>query len=443
MANFHLLVVEDDPQIINSLELLLPADWKMTWIKDPNLISGRIKAHAAFVDMHLSPQGPAQGPEIIRQLLQHNPTLEVVAMSGDLSLELMEDCLSAGARQYLAKPFSKEEVLAQLEKIRALWMLRNPQNSRMSYHFGPSQTSQKLQKEIANLVGEPGPLLIFGETGTGKEIVFKALNAQEQNRPAVSVNVSALSENLFESELFGHVKGAFTGADQNKMGLVEAAQNGDLFLDEIEALSLSNQVKLLRFLESGEFKKVGAKEFQYSNCRVIVASNESLNELVAQGKFREDLYFRICGKTLQLTPLRERPEDISFFANYFLSQLKPRINKTWSPEALATIKKYSWPGNLRELKRVAEQAAQIARLPMIRETDVRGLLSSSESSNPALSLENGLEEGLKNFEKEMILHAMRLSEGPEAAAELLKISRSTLYKKLKDHNLSTDKRDYP
>jgi DNA-binding NtrC family response regulator len=442
MSNFHLLVVEDDPQIISSLELLLPVDWKMTWIKDPSLISGRIKAHAAFVDMHLSPEGPAQGPQIIRQLLQHNATLEVVAMSGDLSLELMEDCLNAGARQYLAKPFSKEEVLAQLEKIRALWSLRNPQTNRANYQFGPSHSSQLLQKEIANLVGEPGPVLIHGETGTGKEIVFKALNAQEQNRPAVSVNISALTETLFESELFGHIKGAFTGADQNKIGLVEAAQNGDLFLDEIEALSLSNQVKLLRFLESGEFKKVGAKDFQYSNCRVIVASNENLKELVAQGKFREDLYFRICGKTIELTPLRERPEDISFFADHFLNQLKPRINKAWSPEVLPTLKKYPWPGNLRELKRVAEQAAQIARLPMIRETDVRGLLNSADNTSSAMNIEKGLDQALQIFEKEMILHAMRLSEGPEAAAELLKISRSTLYKKLKDHNLSTDKRDY-
>jgi DNA-binding NtrC family response regulator len=447
MAAFHLLVVDDDSLIIQSIKAILPADWVMTSSNTGMDLDDRLVVHAAMVDMHLDKSGVAQGPRIIQKLLDSNPQIEAIAMSGDLSLDLMEACLKAGAKRYLAKPLLKDEVLSVLDKIQALWNLRllNSQifSQGHSRLYGPSTAGEKLAHDLASLAGEPGPILIEGETGTGKEEAFKQLNQQERNRPFVAVNISGLSDSLFESELFGHVKGAFTGADQTKIGLLEAAHGGDLFLDEIEALPLHHQVKLLRFLESGEFKKVGAKESQISRCRVIVASNESLAKLVQEGKFREDLYYRLSGKKLSLPALRDRKEDIPRLAEFFLNRLKPRLNKTWSAGAIELLQTYSWPGNIRELKRVTEQVALICPLPVIRPQDLEHLLAvgTAKKESMALDLSKGLSHLLEEREKELIELALEKCQTADQAAELLQVSRSTFYKKIKDFGIGQPQKD--
>ena len=210
--------------------------------------------HAAFVDIHLTGTlTRTEGIDAMKALTEKHPHLEVVAMSGDMRRALMESTLKAGASRFLAKPLSMEEVSLVLEKIEALWQLRGlktqNQNSQTPW-IGSSKASEEVKKFIASMAGEKAPVLIDGESGTGKEVVAQLLHQKKDNRPFVAVNVAAISENLFESEFFGHVKGAFTGAVQNKVGYVELAHGGDLFLDEIEALSLVHQAKLLRFLES-------------------------------------------------------------------------------------------------------------------------------------------------------------------------------------------------
>lgn len=448
-SHFNLLVIDDDSLIIRSLKLILPSHWKMVSMQNLSSLQNVDSFHAAFVDMHLQGNTDfAEGPEFIRQLHLLNPHIEIIAMSGDLSIELMEQCLNNGAQRYLAKPLMPEEILSQLEKIEAKWLMKQIESRMDRTHFrwiGNSSQSVAIKKQIAELRGERNPILIEGETGSGKEVIFKILNQQEPLRPFVAVNISAISENLFESEMFGHTRGAFTGADQMKIGLAEAANGGDLFLDEIEALSLPHQVKLLRFLESGEVRKVGSKETLKIQTRVICATNESLEDLVKEGKFRKDLLFRLKGQHIVLPPLRNRIEDIEDLAHFFLELQKPRINKILSKEALEELKKYSWPGNVRELKRICEQLSIIARLPIIRAEDVQQLLgtphqlpqieTNDQELKVSVPLSQGLHENLIIFEKSMISYALQQTKTLEEACQFLKISRSSLYKKIKDFDL--------
>ena len=241
---------------------------------------------------------------------------------------------------------------------------------------GESAASQSIRRQIAQLKNEAGPILIEGESGTGKEVTAQLLHAQQPGNPFVAINVASVPELLFESEFFGHVKGAFTGADQNKMGLAEAASGGDLFLDEVEALSPALQAKLLRFLETGEVRRVGAKESIHVKTRVIAASNRNLNTLVAEGKFREDLLWRLSGKKILLPPLRERPEDIDELAKHFLSLDKYR-KKEIVDDAMHVLRSYQWPGNVRELKRVCEQLLLSSPLPLVRKDDVLAVIRPS------------------------------------------------------------------
>lgn len=441
---FHLLVVEDDSLVADAISLVLPKSWRMTHFSSFAALKKSTPGlfHAAFVDMHLQGTShPAEGPSVIAHLAGLSSTAEIVAMSGDLSLELMESCLKSGARKFLAKPLLADEVTGTLDKIEALWQMRNLETrgsqKKISW-LGSSEASENIRRQIASLRGEPGPILIEGETGTGKEVSFHLLNQQEPNRPTVLVNVAGISENLFESEMYGHVRGAFTGADAQKIGLAEAAHGGDLFLDEIEALPLSQQVKLLRFLESGEIRKVGAKESQIVNVRVIAASNQSLQGLVKENKFREDLLFRLSGKKLQLPPLKNRKEDIPELAKFFISQQKPRNNKFFSEDALKELQNHSWPGNVRELKRICEQLALSAPLPMIRPVDIQHLITgkATASLSQSFDLSVGLAGLMENFEAHVLKEALaKTNQDIEKTSELLKISRSSLYQKIKNYNL--------
>lgn len=444
---FSLLIVDDDLLVHQSLKMCLPNHWKVFSAPTLEAIQYERFYHAAFVDMHLEPGSKkAAGPQVIEKLTKNNGQLEVVAMSGDLSRELMESCLKAGAQKFLAKPLMPEEVLLILEKIEALWDLRSvdPTAQRHSTRWvGTSAASQKIKKRIADLRGETSPVLIEGETGCGKEVVARLLHEQEGDRPFIAVNLASIPENLFESEMFGHVKGAYTGADSNKVGLTEAAHGGDLFLDEIEALPLSQQAKLLRFLETGEVRRVGAKESSHVKTRVIAASNKSLEKMVAAGEFREDLLYRLASQRIELTPLRNRLEDIDELAQHFLQAERPRRNKTIAEDGLEALKKYNWPGNVRELKRVCEQLSLTSPLPFIRAEDVNGWLkpvaqATGAPSYTAIDFNKGLNNLVEEFEAHVIRTCLKQAQDIEEAAKILQISRSNLYKKIKDYKIEED-----
>lgn len=439
-GKFHLLVVDDDSLIHDSLKLILPKNWSMHSCfspKEATEVTGFF--HAALVDMHLTKNvQTAEGPTVIAHLRTKFPLTEIFGMSGDLTLELMEKALNSGARRFIAKPLAVDEVKSIIDKAEALWTIRDlgKKTDEISW-VGKTPESEKVLYSIAALRGEKGPILIEGETGSGKEVVAHLLSHQEKGRPFVPVNIAAIAENLFESEVFGHVRGAFTGADSLKIGLAEAANSGDLFLDEIEALPLNHQVKLLRFLESGEVRRVGAKESIHVNTRVIAASNQSLEELVKNGKFREDLYFRLSGKRINLPPLRQRKDDIELLCHKFLSADRSRNGKIISPEALALLKSYNWPGNVRELKRICEQLLLTSPLPIIRKEDTERVLPSDRAQAQFdLVLEKGLAYLVESFEKEVLAKALaRTNNDVDKAAEMIQISRSSFYKKMKDYQI--------
>ena len=440
-SSFSLLLVDDDPLIADSLRLIFPRHWKLTVIQNPDQLPREGFFHAAFVDLHLTQDlRKAEGPDVIREIKVRFPKTEVISISGDLNLEQMEKCLEAGAVKFLAKPLLADEVRATIDKLEALWQLREIElrpGPQKIHWVGSSKVSENLKNEIARLRGEKGPILVEGETGTGKEVVAKLLHQQEPGRPFIPVNISAIPENLFESELFGHAKGAFTGADSMKVGLTEAAQGGDLFLDEIEALPLTQQVKLLRFLESGEIRRVGAKDPLHIQVRVIAATNQNLEKLVSEGKFREDLLYRLKAHKLLLPPLKNRKEDLDELVKFFLSKERPRSNKMMSPEALEALKSYSWPGNVRELKRVCEQLVLTSPLPVIRALDVTKLLGSDPMSETSSAISENLDLAtlMNRYESQVLRKFLAGSDSVDAAAEKLKISRSSLYKKMKDYGI--------
>ncbi|KHD87595.1 MAG: transcriptional regulator [Bdellovibrio sp. ArHS] len=444
---FSLLIVDDDPLVQQSLKMCLPNHWKVFSAVKLEAIQYERFYHAAFVDMHLEPGATkAAGPQIIEKLIKHNNQLEVVAMSGDLSRALMESCLKAGAQRFLAKPLMPEEILLILEKIEALWDLRSLDPSALRHTtrwVGSSSASAKVKKRIAELRGETSTVLIEGETGCGKEVVARLLHEQEAERPFIAVNLASIPENLFESEMFGHVKGAFTGAEQNKVGLTEAAHGGDLFLDEIEALPLSQQAKLLRFLETGEVRRVGAKESTTVKTRVIAATNRSLEKMVAAGEFREDLLYRLSSQRIELPALRERLEDIDELARHFLEAERPRRNKTIAEDGLAALKKYNWPGNVRELKRVCEQLSLTSPLPFIRDEDVAAWLKPAATalgapSYTTIDFNKGLNTLVEEFEAHAIRTCLKQTRDVEEAAKVLQVSRSNLYKKIKDYKIDEE-----
>ncbi len=434
---FRVLLVDDDSLIEQSFQRFLPKNWELTWTQNPKDLPQNTFFHAVFVDMFIASRSTPDGIAVIHKLSGLFPQTEIIAVSGDLRREIMEQTIGAGAQRFLMKPLMGEEVELALKKIEALWKLRFPKH-RNSAWIGLSSLSQKVLREVAILKSESGPILLEGESGTGKEVVAKMLNEQETNRPFVSVNVAALTETLFESEMFGHVRGAFTGADQNRVGLCEAANGGDLFLDEIEALPLSLQPKFLRFLETGEFRKLGAKENQKSHCRIIAATNEKLETKVQKKEFREDLFFRLAGKRLKIAPLRDRTDDIALLAQFFLDQVRPQRKKKFTDDALQVLKKYSWPGNVRELKRLSEQMSLISPLPYIRSEDLSGWLQAQTlNSVPdfAKISELGLQDTLAQYEKNLISHVLKQEKEVEAAAKVLRVSKSNLYRKLKEYGI--------
>lgn len=439
MKELVLLVVDDDELVIQSVKMALPDQWRMMATQNPANLPER-GYQAALVDIHLTGQlGRTEGIEVIRRLSQKHAHLEIIAMSGNLDRQIMEQCLKAGASRFLAKPLSLEELTLTLDKIEALFLLQGATARTVAggaRWIGSSAASQSIQRQIAQLRNENGPILIEGESGTGKEVSAQLIHSQQNGGPFVVINVASVPDNLFESEFFGHTKGAFTGADQNKMGLAEAAHGGDLFLDEIEALAMPLQAKLLRFLETGEVRRVGAKETIMVHTRVIAATNRNLNQMVAEGKFREDLLWRLSGKKILLPPLREHAEDVPELVRHFIALDKFR-RKEIGDDAMQVLREYPWPGNVRELKRVCEQLILTGPLPVLRREDVLQVIRppAQLSSGMSYDFAKGLADLVLEFEAQIIQKALTMHGEIDDVARLLKISRSSLYKKIKDHNI--------
>jgi len=396
------------------------------------------------------------GVEVLGQLRQISPTTDAVLMTGHASLETAVEAVRHGAFEYITKPCKLTELEVVLRRIAEKRELAN-QNMALrqrvkaaegpSVLIGNSPAMQRVHRLIATIAPTDATVLILGETGTGKELVARAIYEQSKRASSVfvPVNCGALSENLVESELFGHRKGAFTGADRDHKGLFEVASGGTLFLDELGELSKNIQVKLLRFLESGEIRRTGESEPFRADVRVLCATNRDVREMIAQDTFREDLYFRINIFEIVIPPLRERRSDIPELAHHLLARAarKPReqVAGLLRPEMIDVLLEHDWPGNVRELANVMEYAFIVAsggpitpdHLPshLLRGTRRTTVPFPAQGPSSPSAPSSGAPRTLREIEMEHVLAVVAKHNGnkPAAAAEL-GVSLKTLYNKL-------------
>ena len=386
------------------------------------------------------------GVEILEKLKQMSPEAQVIMMTGNATVENAIASMKLGAYDYLTKPFNLEELFILVERAGELSDLRRQneiiqrerERQRRFWDFvGVSPHTQEVRQLIEKVAPTDFTVLITGDTGTGKEVVARTIHwkSPRHQKPFVVINCSAIQDTLLESELFGYARGAFTGATRDKRGLIEVANTGTLFLDEIGDVSHDFQTKLLRFLENGEYRPVGSTHHIKSDVRIIAATNRNLKALMREGKFREDLYYRLNVFHIHLLPLRERREDIPPLARYCLQRVCARMGRAVpeiTPEALKILQQYDWFGNVRELDNVIERALILSDGIRITPDDIPSDMKTIEGDAlPPPGLHS-----LQSVEREHILRVLREAGGNKTrTAQILGISKKTLYFKLKNYGL--------
>jgi two-component system response regulator HydG len=396
--------------------------------------------------------GDVGGMEVLAKARRELPDAEVVILTGHESIKTAVSALQAGAATYLAKPLDINELRVVVDKqsqaqrlVRSNIELQKQLNERFGFEgvVGNSPSMHTVVQRLRQIAPTSASVLITGESGTGKELVAKAIhnNSPRRYKPFVPLNCAALSENILESELFGHVKGAFTGADRERKGWFEHANGGTLFLDEVGDIPLSTQVKLLRVLESGEIVRVGSNEPLKVNVRLVSATNRDLADAIQTGGVRQDLYHRLKVVSVKLPPLRSRREDIPLLIDFFLKEFSKAHEKTVtsiSPAARKALMAYGWPGNVRELKNTIESMVVIDYDGVL---DVDDLPEDIQATTPAaVETEAGMSHlvgrSLDEIEKYYIAETLKMTEGNrEEAAKLLGIGERTLYRKIKEYGI--------
>ncbi len=371
-------------------------------------------------------------------LIQLAKPVPVLIMTSYSSVQSAVDAMKQGAADYIAKPYNHDEMILTINRLLKSQQLEN-QNKALkreidSLHpvknlMGKSDSILQVKDRIQRVAQTDTSVLILGETGTGKELTARAIHAQSQRseKPLISINCASIPENLIESELFGHEKGAFTGALQSSKGLIAAADSGTLFLDEIGELSLEAQAQLLRVLQEGEIRRVGSNKMQYVDIRLIAATHRNLLDMVEQKLFREDLYYRLNVMEITLPPLRQRCDDILQLANQILHMLSTRFQRSnfkFDDDAIRQLQEYHWPGNVRELENVIERSIILSNGEIITSQDLGLQQIAANRSSPALSAELSMDEYFIEFVKE---HQHRFNETELSAR--LGISRKNLWER--------------
>jgi two-component system NtrC family response regulator len=435
-----LLIVEDDEDIRTQMKWALASDYEVIIAGDRPEAVAAFTAHrptVTLLDLGLPPRpnDPDEGLTTLSSLLAVDPMAKVVIVSGQGDKQNALRAVGTGAYDFLCKPVEMDELRHVLQRSAYVAELeqeyRALQQSRAADSFEGMLGASPQMQGVFNFVRKVGPttapVLILGESGTGKEMVAQALHrhSAHKNGPFIAINCNAIPENLLESELFGHERGAFTGAHTQRKGHIESAAGGTLFLDEIGELPAAVQVKLLRFLQEKRFQRVGGRQEIHSNARVIAATNVNLEESVASGKFREDLYFRLAVVIVKIPPLRERGDDIGLVANEFLHRFgaehgKPKL--TFSPDAIRALNVHRWPGNIRDLQNRVQRAVIMAEGKRVTADDLE--LTDVVGALPAQTLR----EARESVEREIVQDALRRHRGKiTSAASELGISRPTLY----------------
>jgi len=395
------------------------------------------------------------GLEALEIIKAYNPAIPVIIMTAYSSVETAVEALKQGAHDYLTKPLDFEKLRLTID--RAMEHTRLKEENRqlretLGQQFdsrniiGKSPAMLKLLETVSQVAPSEATVLISGESGTGKELIAGAIhfNSQRKNGPFVKINCAAITETLLESELFGHEKGAFTGADRRKDGRFSQAHGGTLFLDEVSEMSLMMQVKLLRALQEREFNRVGGEATIQVDVRVIAATNKNLVDQINMGAFREDLYYRLNVVELQVPPLSERKEDIPLLTRHFLEIFAAKNRKEikgFTPKAMENLINYDWPGNVRELMNAVERAVVLARSSYLDESDFPFMKNFLEECDPKdlNASDAGFLEGdapLEEIEKKAILNTLEAANGNKSeAARRLGITRKTLHKKLKAYGV--------
>lgn len=437
-----LLIVDDDEAIRTQMKWALGENYEIYFAQDRREALETFEANSPAVtllDLGLPPRPNEcdEGLAVLSDILATDNTAKVIIISGQNEKQNAIEAVGAGAYDFLCKPVEMDELRLLLRRCIHVVELEKEyhqlQQSRRADIFedmlGTSPQMQAVFEFIRKVAGTNAPVLFLGESGTGKEMAAAAIHRRSARKdgPFVAINCNAIPENLLESELFGHEKGAFTGAHVQRKGLLETASGGTLFLDEIGELPAAIQVKLLRFLQEQRFQRVGGRQEIQVDTRLVAATNANLKELINNGKFREDLYFRLAVVTIRLLPLRERGEDVLFLAREFLQRYSSqdgRPKMVFAPDALRAMSCYSWPGNVRELQNRVKRGVIMASGSRVSANDLELERDRVVASSAATTLRKARE----HVEREMVEQALKKNSGKiTSAAADLGISRPTLY----------------
>jgi DNA-binding NtrC family response regulator len=456
----RILIVDDEQIILRSCQRILSdAKYKIDVAQDGLTALGKINEYDYDVLILDIMMPKMDGIEVLRRVKEARPDIDIIMITGLHDIETAVHAMKLGALDYLPKPFEPEEL--QMIVSRAFdrraqlnGTLQPDSSAGTSYHFeniiGSSLPMQEVFRLIAHCAPTNSTVMLRGESGTGKELVARAIhyNSLRKDRPFVPVDCTSLSDNLLESELFGHVKGSFTGAVSNKKGLFETADGGTLFLDEIGNITLTTQAKLLRFIEEREFKAVGDTRVQKVDVRLITATNKDLEGMLADGDFRDDLYYRINIFPIEIPPIRERRDDIPALAMHFLNRFNEDIQhkaREFSPGAMNLLMNHDWPGNVRELENVVQRAVILAGGDVIRQghlVNVIDMLPRVDLDVPRTSEELkqikkiARRKSVENVEKHFVLGALKRSRwNVTRAAEATGMQRSNFQALMKKYDI--------
>ncbi len=439
-SNAVVLVVDDEPNILRTLTIGLQAiGLTVEAFGNPVEALDHLepaKYDVAFIDLKME---PIDGMQVLRELRRRSPSTTAVILTAHGSIDSAVEAMKSGAFDFLQKPFDLRELQLFAQKVlehHALQVEVNSLRRQLSEGAGGIDilTRNPLMRQQLELAGEiadsPLTVLIEGESGTGKELVAHYIHSVSARRekPFVKVNCAALPENLLESELFGHVKGAFTGAFKDREGRFALAEGGTVFLDEVGEIPPSSQVKLLRFLQDREFERLGENIPRKVDVRVIAATNRKLSESLAEGNFRDDLYYRLNAVRISLPPLRERPEDLLLLITHFLKTFAPGREVSVSDDAMGRLTRYRWPGNVRELENVMERAVLLAHDGTIEVAHLPAELQATESNSSGLL-------SLEQLERQHIARVLQAAKDLDEAARVLEIDPATLWRKRKKYGL--------
>jgi len=449
-----ILIVDDDEAIRTQMKWALSEHYEVHFAEDRKAAGEGFETNSPAVtllDLGLPPRPNEcdEGLAALSDILAIDNTAKVIIISGQSEKQNAIEAVGAGAYDFLCKPVEMEELRLLLRRCIHVTDLEKEyhklQQSQRADVFedmlGTSPQMQAVFAFIRKVAATNAPVLLLGESGTGKEMAAAAIHRRSTRKegPFVAINCNAIPENLLESELFGHEKGAFTGAHVQRKGLLETASGGTLFLDEIGELPPAIQVKLLRFLQEHRLQRVGGRQEIQVDTRLVAATNADLKELINNGKFREDLYFRLAVVTIRLLPLRERGEDVGFLAREFLQRYagqNGQAKMVFAPDALRAMNRYSWPGNVRELQNRVKRGVIMASGSRVSAKD----LELDDEKGLAASSATTLKQAREHVEREMVEQALKKNSGKiTSAAADLGISRPTLYELMEKLGISKDR----